>query len=116
MAQSGLCREPLTKSRHQKAGAEPHSTLHGVVFEIFETEPQRPSQNGAGGTGSGLREIQFHTDAIGIIEEELRISGARNDALAEFDVPRLQALAHALDVAGGKGNVIEPSGVLIFLF
>src|SRR6266550_640405 len=60
-------------------------------------------------------EIQLHADPVGIVEEELRIAGARHDALAEFHVPGLQALAHAFDVGGGKGDVVEPSGILVFL-
>src|SRR6478735_10330407 len=62
-----------------------------------------------------LREIQLHADAVGVVEEELRISRARHDALAEFDVARLQALAHRLDIARRKGDVIEPPGVLVLL-
>src|ERR1700682_1869069 len=49
-----------------------------------------------------LREIQLHADAVGIVEEELRIAGARYDALAEFHIAGLQALAHAVDVGRGK--------------
>jgi hypothetical protein len=36
--------------------------------------------------------VQFDADAIRIVEEELRIAGARHDALAEFDAFRLQRL------------------------
>src|SRR6266436_865894 len=62
-----------------------------------------------------LREIQFHANAIGVVHEELRIAGTRHDTFAEFDVVLLQALAHALDIGGGKGDVIETAGVLVFL-
>src|ERR1700682_1407908 len=62
-----------------------------------------------------LREIQLHADAVGIVEEELRIAGARYDALAEFHVAGLQALAHAVDVGRGKGDMVEAAGVLVFL-
>src|SRR3954451_8679367 len=62
--------------------------------------------------GLCLREIQFHADAVRVVEKELRVAGARHDAFTEFYVPGLQALAHAIDVGGGKGDVVEPSGVL----
>src|SRR5258708_39781090 len=62
-----------------------------------------------------LREIQLHADAVGIVEEELRIAGARHNALAEFHVPGLQTLAHAVGIGRGKGNVVEAASVLIFL-
>src|SRR5438874_10106505 len=64
--------------------------------------------------GSAFGEIQLHADAVGIVEEELRVAGARNDTLAEFHAFRLQALAHGLDAGRGEGNVIEPAGVLVF--
>src|SRR5450631_601446 len=67
-----------------------------------------------GGT-LGLREIQLHANTVGIVEEELRIAGARHNALAEFHVPGLQPVAHALNIAGGKGNMVEAAGVLVFL-
>ena len=51
---------------------------------------------------SRLREIKFHADAIGVVEKELRIAGARHDAFAEFDVPGLQALADAIDAELGR--------------
>ena len=38
---------------------------------------------------SGLGEIQFNSNAIGIVEEELGVAGARHGALAEFDILRL---------------------------
>src|SRR6478672_9764641 len=63
---------------------------------------------------SRLREIQLHPDAIGIVEKELGVAGARHDALAEFYVLGLQALAHALDVACRKSDVVEPAGILVF--
>src|SRR4051812_2429118 len=62
-----------------------------------------------------FREIQLHADAVGIIEEELRVAGARHDAFAEFDVLLLQALAHAIGVGGCEGDVVEPAGILVFL-
>src|SRR4051794_25722483 len=68
-----------------------------------------------GAKTSRFGEIQFHADAIGIVEKELRIAGPRYDALAEFDALRLQALAHTVDVGGCESDVIEPSGVLVFL-
>jgi hypothetical protein len=46
-----------------------------------------------------LREIQLHADAVGIVEKELRIAGARHDTLAEFHVSGLQALAHTFGAA-----------------
>ena len=55
----------------------------------------------------------FDADAIGIIEEELRIASARHDALAEFDALRLQTLAHALDIGRRKGDVVKPTGILV---
>src|SRR5947207_11211220 len=65
------------------------------------------------GAGSGLRKVQFDADAIGIVEEELRIAGARHDAFAEFDALRLQTLAHALDIGRRKGDVVKPTGILV---
>src|ERR1700674_2010159 len=62
-----------------------------------------------------LEEIQLHADAVGIIEEKLRIAGARHDALAESHVPGLQALAHTFDIGRGKGDMVEAAGVFIFL-
>src|SRR5262245_48035791 len=61
----------------------------------------------------GLREVQLHADAIRIVEKKLRVAGARHDALAEFDALGLQALAHAVDVGGGKGDVVEPAGIFV---
>src|SRR6266481_8370455 len=58
-----------------------------------------------------LGKIQFHADAVGIVEKELRIAGARHDALAEFDILRQQALAHTVDVGRGKGDLVEPASV-----
>src|SRR5258708_31555943 len=74
-----------------------------------------PCQVGPKAGVSSLGEIQLHADAIGIVKEELRIAGARYDALAEFYVSGLQALAYALDVTRCKGNVVEPAGVLVLL-
>src|ERR1700736_1384217 len=62
-----------------------------------------------------LGEIQLHADAVGIVEEKLRIAGARYDALAEFDVAGLQALAHAFNVGRGKSDMVKAAGVLKFL-
>ena len=45
------------------------------------------STSGEAGTPLCLGEIQLHADAIGIVEKELRVAGARDDALAEFHVP-----------------------------
>src|SRR5882757_5755709 len=64
---------------------------------------------------SAFREVQFDADAIGIVEEELRIAGARHDALPEFDAFRLQTLAYALDVGRCEGDVIKPTGILVLL-
>src|SRR6266480_1246904 len=61
-----------------------------------------------------LGEIELHADAIGIVEKELRIAAARHDALAELHVVGLQALAHALDIARGKSDVVEPAGIVVF--
>src|ERR1700674_3233413 len=54
---------------------------------------------------SWLGKIQLHSDAVGIVHEELCIAGARHDALAEFYAFGLQALAHTVDVARGKGDM-----------
>src|SRR5437870_3072028 len=62
-----------------------------------------------------FREIQLHADAVGIVEKELGVAGARHDAFAEFYFVFLQALAHAVGIGGGKGDVVEPAGVLVFL-
>src|SRR3981081_4440647 len=62
-----------------------------------------------------LWEIQLQGDASGIVEEELRIAGARYDALAEFHVAGLQALAHAVDVGCGKSDMVEAAGICVFL-
>ena len=45
----------------------------------------------------------------------MRVAGARHDALAEFDVPGLQTPTHAVNVGGGKGDVVEAAGVFVFL-
>src|ERR1700682_3593677 len=60
-----------------------------------------------------LGEVQLHTDPVGIVKEELRVAGARHDALAEFHVPGLQAPAHTVDIGRGKGDVVEAAGVLV---
>src|SRR6202040_1924301 len=62
-----------------------------------------------------LGEIQLHADAVGIVEEELRVAGARHDALAEFHASRLQALAHTVDIGRRKGDVVEAAGVFVLL-
>src|ERR1700674_2425422 len=62
----------------------------------------------------GLREIQLHADAVGIVEEKLRITGSRHDALAECDVFGLQTLAYPFNVGGGKSDMVEAAGVLVF--
>src|SRR5438128_469058 len=135
MAHSRPCREPQTQRRDQKAEIRTSSAggdhvLHGPNAAQDRCASSTPFYCAWGCfrdfsvtlrttmpcAGSSLREIQFHTDAVGIVEEELGIAGARHDALAEFDVSRLQPPAHALDVAGGKGDVIEPSGIFVFLF
>src|SRR5436190_5843909 len=64
---------------------------------------------------SAFREVQFDADAIGIVEEELRIAGAWHDALAEFDAFRLQTLAHVVDIGRRKGDVVKPTGILVLL-
>src|SRR5882724_8346885 len=66
-------------------------------------------------TELGLGEIQLHADSVGIVEEKLRIAGARHDALAKFDVAGLQTFAHTLHVGCGKGDMIKAPGVFVFL-
>src|SRR5438132_10846535 len=66
-------------------------------------------------TSSGFGEIQFHPDAIGIVEEDLGVAGARHDLLAEVDVFRRETLAHAVDVSRSEGDVVEAAGILVFL-
>ncbi len=44
----------------------------------------------------------------------MRIAAARHDALAELHVVGLQALAHAVDIARGKSDVVEPAGIVVF--
>src|SRR3977135_1912219 len=63
-----------------------------------------------------LEEIQLDADAVGIIEEKLRIAGARHDTFAEFHVVGLQAFAHTFDVGRGKGDMVEAAGVFVLLF
>src|SRR5258708_32259262 len=65
--------------------------------------------------GSALRKVQLQADAVGIVEEELRVAGTRHDTLAEFYASRLQALAHALDVGRSERDVIEAASILVFL-
>src|SRR5471032_3188714 len=62
--------------------------------------------------GSGAGEIQLHTDAVGIVEEDLGIASARHDAFAEFHIPGLQPLAYTLNIRRGKGDMIEAAGVV----
>src|SRR6185312_7454628 len=64
---------------------------------------------------SGLREVQLHADAVGIVEEDLGVTGARHDLLAELDILGLQTLAHAFDVGSGKGDMVKTASVLVFL-
>src|SRR6478672_13433493 len=71
------------------------------------------STDSEGGELSRFREIQLHPDAIGIVEKELGVAGARHNALAEFHVVGLQTLAHALDVACRKSDVVESAGVVV---
>src|SRR5207248_10914750 len=54
-------------------------------------------------------EIQLHAHAIRIVEEDLRISSTRHNALAEFHVLRLKALANTFDISRGEGDVVEAS-------
>src|SRR5436190_15590646 len=58
--------------------------------------------------------IQLHADAIRIVEEDLRISSTRHNALTEFHVLRLKALANAFDISRRKGDMIEASGIVVF--
>src|SRR5262249_13733983 len=58
---------------------------------------------------------QFDANTVGIIEEDLGVTGPRHDLLPELDVLRLQPHAHALDVSRGKGDVVEPARILVFL-
>src|SRR5215471_19614106 len=64
---------------------------------------------------SSLGKIQLHADAVGIVEEELRVAGAWHDALPDFHILRLQPLSYGLDIGRGEGDVVEPAGVLVFL-
>src|ERR1700757_3206452 len=66
-------------------------------------------------TASRFWKVQLHADAVGVVEEELSVAGARHNLLAELDAVRLQPLAHGLDVGGGEGDMIEAAGVLEFL-
>src|ERR1019366_3091942 len=68
--------------------------------------PAEPSRNGSDEDDLRLGEIELDADAVGIMEEELRIAGARHDAFAEFHAAGLQAFAHALDIGGGEGDVV----------
>jgi len=58
------------------------------------------------------REIQLHSDAIGIVAEELGVTGPRHDALPEFDAFRPQSGPHALHIGDGKGDKVERLRVL----
>src|SRR3954451_5965380 len=53
--------------------------------------------------------------AAWVTEEDLLAAGARHDLLAELDLLGLEPLAHARNVAGGKGDVVEAAGVLELL-
>src|ERR1700744_2816522 len=54
---------------------------------------------------SGLGEIQFDADAVGIVEENLGVAGARHDLLPERHFPFAEQLAHTLDVTGRNSDV-----------
>src|SRR5271155_5303753 len=103
----------VPRTRRSTSATSPgHPTLHGVVFAILYPGPEvHRRRDAAAFSRSGLGEIQLHADAIGIVEEELGVAGARHDAFAEFDILRLQPLAHTVDIGGGKGNVVEAAGV-----
>ena len=59
-----------------------------------------------------MGEIQPHTDAVGIVEEDLGIARAWHDAFAEFHIPGLQPLAYTLNIRRGKGDMVEAAGVV----
>src|ERR1044071_6782077 len=64
---------------------------------------------------SRRREVQLDADTVGIVQEDLLTAGARDHLLAELDLLRLELLAHAADVGGGEGNVVEAAGILELL-
>src|SRR5262249_35143035 len=64
---------------------------------------------------SGRRKVQLDADAVGIVEEDLLAAGARDHLLAELDLLALELLAHAADVGGGEGDMVEAAGVLELL-
>jgi hypothetical protein len=69
--------------------------LGATYFPVFSHGHRRPAVAGRDvekqqeARASGLLcfgEIQFHADAVGVVEEELCVAGARHDAFAEFHV------------------------------
>src|SRR5215217_1884736 len=62
-----------------------------------------------------LLKVQLHAHTVRIVKKDLRITGARHDALAELHVSGLQAFANAFDIGRGKGDMVQTPGVLIFL-
>jgi hypothetical protein len=61
------------------------------------------------------REIQLHADVVGIVEDDLRLTTARHDLLAELHIPGLQALPNTVDVGCGKGDMVQAAGVVELL-
>src|ERR1700741_1192753 len=106
MADSGPCREPLAQSRNQKTAIKTRSASGGWPNSRTMLAASRRLC---------LREVQFHADAVRIVEKKLRVAGTRHDALAELYAFCLQALAHAVDIGCGKGDVVEPPGILVIL-
>src|SRR3954452_8247848 len=76
----------------------------------------RPAMTASNTDAGELRfgKIQLHADTIRIVEKDLRISGTGHNALAEFHVLRLKALANTFDISRGEGDVVEASGIVVF--
>src|SRR4029453_2421923 len=111
MADLRRCRElqSLTRSVAPQHQVRPGAELNSARTDLAEFG----SDPAAGSGASGFRKVQFNADAIGIVEKELRVAGARHDALAEFDAFRLQMLAHAVHIGRRKGDVVKPTGILV---
>jgi hypothetical protein len=56
------------------------------------------------------REIQLHADVVGIVEEDLRLTTARHDLLAELHIPGLQSLPNTVEIGCGKGDMVQAAG------
>src|ERR1700716_776267 len=120
MAYSRPCREPVL---WRPGVARPHRPYTGAITVQKRIRPARAGRIG-GEQRARLRrrarklwlwEVQFHADAIGIVEKELGVAGTRHDALTELYPLGLQALAHAVNVISRKGDMVEPTGILVFL-